>query len=406
MIKSIKLLSIVLTSSFFMTEAFASAASGGGQFQSCQDANHQIALKCSGNPAFAQAQGNRGFLNMFAQGKRPEAAGQQLEGAAGETKTGLLSMSKLRGECSQAASSCRTVCMNEYKAHVDHYNQLVAAQSPDAATFKTTKLDPKKVEAEQTVQLCNSEFEKTKASTGIAMAEMGNILQTALAGLIALKGTNSGGGDSLDPFQTASVDTDDICKQEPDYAKYMPSCNGGGEPIGGSRGAAVSTGVGGLAGDPGAGGDFLTASNDAGAKNPASDNDSGSGFGNFGSAGGIGSGVGGGSGSGSGEGQGNGSGLDSDIHKGFMSAGGAGGGAGFSGGGGSKGGAAPFNAFGASQGKAVPVALNNKLNKLKKAGIGDRKPASAGGANGPFQDNWGVINKAYKKNSSSMFHQK
>ena len=76
-----------------------------------------------------------------------------------------------------------------------------------------------------------------------------------------------------------------------------------------------------------------------------------------------------------------------------------GGGGGFGGGGGGSG------RFGSLQGvgddAAKKLALQQKLNKFAKSQL--RGPASSE-AGGPMDDLWSVINKAYKKNSGTMFH--
>ncbi len=94
---------------------------------------------------------------------------------------------------------------------------------------------------------------------------------------------------------------------------------------------------------------------------------------------------------------------DGDGYGRYMDAGGgggSGGGGGYSGGGGR--GLANFGNFSSEGDKlASQNALDRKLKKYSGEG-GTRSPASVGALNGPFQDNWEIVRKAYKSTSDSL----
>lgn len=366
--------------------ASAVAASQPEQFQSCAHADYLIRNRCMGNPDYINYQANSKRWSQLSQGAKTTGASKELEQGKGEIQTAQTKIAQILKTCMEAQRSCSQVCEREYTE--------AASKNPQ----QTEKMN----QANKTNEKCIKEAKEMNESTKVAQADLNSVLQTILAALEMLKGL---GGDGGADVATASLtDPEDPCDKYGDI--LVGEC--GSAPTTGSRSSAGLTGVGGT----GAGqlnSDGLVQSAAQGepggeSKKPSKGSGfnaaGGGGFGGFGSFGSAGAGN---SNAGAGEDKA----LNTDIHKGFMGAGAGGGGGGFSGGGGApRAKAAPFAKYGLGSGggDSQKAALQKKLSKYAKGS--KRGLASSGGTNGPFQDNWSVVKKAYKKNSTTMYHQK
>ena len=316
-------------------------------------------------------------------------------------------ISGIKARCQAAASSCKAKCddaMTDMQALI----QSSQTPNPDAqAALEGSRKNKRQ---------CRSTAGKFIAAQTATLAEIAMMIQAVtgvLTALSALKNDGSGGDD----FQTASVNDDDEEKNEceGEYADLLASCKdpsqiaakGTRAGLGGTGGASRSGGGSGvslLASDPGA------EKNIGGEKKDKGQAGAGGGFGGgiggFGGGAGVGS-AGAGSSSGSG-GQG-GEGFNTDIGSGFLSGGGGaggGGGGGFSGGGSRSGGSKGFGRGSSSVGLAAKAAFQSKLNKFAKSNSRSGRGLASDKlkANGPFEDNWEVLRKAYKSNSPTLFH--
>ncbi len=377
------------------------SAQRANELRGCENIERQQALYCSQNPhmrAAQEATGLRRFLGS------EQGAAQAVNGGLDNGRASRMSLAEVRAACEAATSRCEQECSDEGERHYQQGNDLARDPSAQAQAQEQYRLGD---EDGQRIQQCRDEQAKTQAAVASLDMQLGEIL----AGLAAL--AQALGLGERDGVGTAATNEDldeDEDKCDGEFADLLIECVGQSDPSGTRAGLASA----GLNGNPA--GQGITLNGDgsqAGTPGGTSGDDGGAGnnpFGGAGFGGAMGGGMplgAGGGGAGSGSGGTGDDGPNTDIHKGYMgSGGGGGGGGGFSGGGG--GGAAPrkFGNFqNGGNSNADKKALQRKLSKYAKA-AGGRAPASTGGTNGPFDNIWGVVNKAYKKNSSSMYHQR
>jgi hypothetical protein len=384
-------ITLILSPCFLMTSAFAAtgvdptgstpapAAQETKSFSSCSQADFWIQRNCTGSTSYAEYQAKSSQWKAFSAGGRDAGAKAQLVTAKTEISSALVSIEEMKRVCTEATNSCISVCGRQYEQAASNNN--------------TTAMN----QANTTANKCSEEQKKMIAKSDAAQMDLEQILKTVMAALQMLQGM---GGDG----SKAALTTDeDPCEGQ--YKDILVECNGQSDPKG-TRASLNGTGV---SSNNGTNADGLLQSASQGEAGGTSKGNnlkasgmgaSGSGMGGFG--GGMSNGMGSSGSASAGDGE---KGLDTDIQKGFMSA--DGGGSGGGGGGSSGSPASPFGKFGlASAGEAVTKssALQKKLSDLvssEKRGL-----ASSGDTNGPFQDNWDVIKKAYKNNTQSMFHQK
>ena len=363
--------------------------------QSCQEAAQGIQAYCSDNPRMTSAE------SLLVQQRALEADSGLDAAYAGQAQafTAQADTQTVQAMCAEANGSCQDLCEADYNKH-----QGLAQSAYSAGNTATGNQESSNARAMQNMgRQCAEEEARTQAMASDTLAQIAQVLQ-GLAGIIAALGGDPGSN----PTSVAELD-DDEDEECTGYDQYSIDCQEAPTDPGGTRDGGLTTA--GLNGDPNAGSgmflDGMGGTVDGDGKSSGSDKDNP--FGGAGFGGGMGGFGSNGSGSGGGtaaNGAGTGEGLDTDIHKGYMGGGGSGGG-GSGGGGGGRAGKSPYAPFAASGGKDVgKAALQKKLDKIANAGDGKRSIASQGGANGPFEDNWAVVTKAYKKNTSSMFHQK
>jgi hypothetical protein len=363
------------------------AQSAPQHISSCQAGQTYIQSYCSQNPAMVNAQNAAGNANIPSQSQR--GAGEAVANSQAVANQGLRATGAVRRACRAANSACSEHCSREAQEHVDRANA-----SSDPATQQAEMQ-----QHDQKVQIrnqCHQEFAAVESQAQGLQANLAEILQ-ALAQIAQALGMGEG-NDSMELAN--NEEEEDKCEGE--FAHLLIECRGQSDPKGtraGLSGMASLTQPGGGSGtifdgsqqgEPG-GEDKGRGNGGAAGNSPFT----GAGFGGGGGFGGTNPGTSNGSGE-------SGEGLDTDIHKGFLSGGGGGGGG--SGGGARRGGG--FRAtppLGAAANGVDKAELQKKLNKF--SGAAKRSPASVGGTNGPFESNWVIIKKAYKKNSSSMFHQ-
>jgi hypothetical protein len=360
------------------------------QVNQCQQFNQVIQSFCVDSPLLSQAQASTGVISNqidLTDAGQTGPAEPQLQRGLNEGIANRTAVQQAQQICQEAANKCNNTCQQE----------MIQARS-------TTPPQEQLAEQHNQVnQMCRQQYEQMQQTSQMALADIAALIASIAQLMQAL-----GIGGSDDPgLAEVKEKSDDPCEGQ--FADMLIECTGQSGPDSARAGLSGATGVGtntggvndGLyniseQGEPG--GDRSGANNNRGGGGPGM---MGAGFGGGGM---MGAGLGG-AGSGS-DGSGSGSGLDSDIHRGFM---GGGGGGGSSGGGGAMGRAAPalnpFGKSGLSGDELAKAQLESKINKLAK-GQGARAPASTDGKNGPFQDNWSVVTQAYKKNSSTMFHQK
>ena len=379
----------------FHTQALANA--GGGleqqleQMQRCDEFQGEgINQFCMGNPALKAALANQASCTQLKANAGTATGAKNLQTCGFQMRS---SLNEQKNICKNAQSKCAQSCHND---HVAASNRLKTGDMTAEAEMQRHQ---------QTSDQCAQAYQTTEGS--VKQFDLANIAPLLLvaAQILSALGLGRGGpdGDIPDPVETAENEEDDKCKGE--YAELLVECRGAPDNPSGTRASLGGTGS--LIGKPSLGLNVpgANAAGEPGGEDKGRGSGSGAG-GGFNAAGLGGPGFGGGTGGGSsdgGSGEG-GSGLDTDIHKGsyggFGSGGGGGSGGGSRGGYGGFKGAKPFQAASLGGKKA----LNRKLDKFKDSQ--KRGLASQGGANGPFDSNWKVVNKAYKKNSSSLFHKK
>lgn len=359
------------------------------QPQSCVDSNQAVIDRCTHTQELSTAYQNSSWFNRRQQGE--EAAGTT--GTTAQTiRMGRTTRAALRqavAECQNAGTVCDRMCSSEI-------NAARTTTPPNTAHMEL---------ATTTRNECTQRVEQIIAEVQPRMMELDRIIELALRAWEILRGLKGDGSDS-DGFATSS-NNEDLCNSEYNANGTLVGCQ---DAINGSRatGGLTGTSLGGLNGNVGSVGATSEMGEPGGTNSGNTSPNSGTfnpnGFGGFASFGTSGSGVGT-SGAGT---AGGAQGLDTDIHKGFMSADGGGAGGGdFSGGGSApapRPGAFSQSSLGGASGAAQKAALQRQLSRY--ANKEKRGLASTGDTNGPFQDNWTVINKAYKKNSNTMYHQK
>ncbi len=358
-----------------------------GELNSCAQFNNPISLFCTKNYLMAEAQQKSGFLqNLF---QRNEAGGsantsEDLNRVGAVGNEAKVTNQQVQQVCQEAAQKCLKQCDADARA--------IAQDPSQQQRFQ---------QYAQISQKCQQEQKATMQRTGIALSEIATVL-SSLAKVMKALGVGENKDVGLADLNQAS---DDPCEGQ--FADMLIECTGQSGPSStraGLNGSALTGGLGGSAdglfqsasqGEPGG---------DRDKGNKASTSGAGGGFAGAG-MGMMGSGLGGiDSGSGGSSEQASGD-INPEAQQGFM---GTGGGAGGGGGGSSGSRSAPFTGFAkgnlSAEGQERAM-IERKLNKLTSDSSA-RAPASADGTNGPFQDNWTVINKAYKKNAGSLFHQK
>ncbi len=359
----------------------------------CEKMQHKIQTFCTTNPTLANAQLSQQMHTLASQKKDAGAGTNVLSSLQGTRETRQIN--KMIGKlCEAAAQRCDNLC-------VIHYNEQVPALSDQSPANDTEALKNQQV-ANSVRQTCSQEKQKYAAAEKAFDID----LQGVMAALTALKDL-LGLGDDSKPTEVSLDDDENEDECDGEYADLLIQCR---EPSGPKDTRADLVGGAGLTpsdtdgnlnslfdqpggGEPGGSSKGKNKSN-------SPFGSAGAGAGGFGMAG-FGAGAGAGAG-GSGDSE---KGLDTDIQKGYMGVGGSSGGGG--GGGSSRSayrgsGQKAFGSAGLGAGMNK-ASLQKKLNKY--AGRQGRAPASTGKANGPFDDNWKVVNKAYKKNSNTMFHQ-
>jgi hypothetical protein len=363
-------------------------ASGASQISSCDSAQGEIRNFCSGNPDLLMAQRDQGLTSNFDTGT---AEGAREGIRRGESS--IQSLNQIRQACSAAAQQCMSVCRDEInQQHVPNMRTAQSVPDPARAQQEQQEIDRKN----EIARSCKAQEDEMNAKAGSMQADLASVIQ-ALAQL--LQSLGAGGGEevaetdidyeSCDPEKNPMADSMINCQGQSDPKGTrggltgIASLQGGGDPLNGLPQVAESGEPGGTPRDNGG--------NGAGAGSGFGAAGFGGGFGNNGAAGAV-------EAASAGEEGGRGDGFGG-FHGVSGSGGGGGGGGGFPRSGGYKGGSS-------SGGNNVNAAgLQRKLDKYAAKSRSARSPASAGGANGPFQDNWEVIKRAYKKNSSTMFHQ-
>ncbi len=391
--KSLKLILTITGGLLFTLSAWGNTANpynaetAPQHIQQCDSAPNNMQYFCSRNTDLELAQQQQGLAGMFNSGD--QGAGQRARDAETNAQYSRASLSRVREDCRAAFDQCNQVC-------TDEANQLrqQAASAPDPGT--ANELNQQANQKLDTRGQCQQEQQTLETQAAAMDANLADIL-AAVAAILQQLGIGQGDGSAS---LAAETEDEDECNGE--YAHLLIECN---EQSGPSGTRAGLSGVAALNGRTSSGaGDLFDGAQSGEPGGEASDSDSGSGgsspFSASGLAGGTGfSGSSGGSAGGDGSGKED---LDTNINQGYMGAG-----SGFSGGGGgggSRGSGGRYNPAGLIGDKGLNKAeLQKKLNKYSKDS--SRSPASLGGANGPFDDNWAIINKAYKKNSSSMFHQ-
>ncbi len=366
------------------------------QLNGCENIQRQQPYYCSQNPQMRAAQQATGLSNLV---RNDNGGGESIRQGQSQANSSRMSLAQIRAACEEATSRCEQQCVDEANQHIEAGNRYNSSTPPQ--TQQAQDEYNKANEDNERMNQCRQEHATTQQAVAGLDAQLGDIL-AGLAALAQALGLGEGGVD------TASLDEDeeeDKCEGE--FAHLLIECEGQSDPSGTRAGLAGA----GLTGNTTGQGITLngtgseestgdTSGNGSGSGNPFASSGFGGSMGGLGSFGG-GVGSSGSSGSGSGE-----DGPNTDIHKGFM--GSSSGGGGFSGGGGGSA-AAPRPSFSqfsnGGNGSSDKAALQRKLNKYADVS-GSRAPASVGGANGPFENIWGVVNKAYKKNSSSMYHQR
>lgn len=353
----------------------------------CEEFENTISMFCSQNNMLLEAQQSSGRIaNKTAtmqNNQRTDIEGDAKR-ALGEGKMTQGAIKDAAGVCQQAASRCGEICRQE---------ALQYAQNP--------KTQEKAQKMEQINQRCQQEGQATQQKAEAAQTDLSGILE----GIAALLQALGLGEDDDEPELAELDDSDDPCEGQ--YADVLIECTGQSGPTA-SR-AGLNGAVGTMADSRGNLNDGLFQSSEQGEPGGPRGSGGGNNNGGFGGAsmgGGMG-GLPGGLGAGGTDGNGgSGSDLDSDIHRGYMGGGGGsgGGGGGFSSGGGSSGGSGGFGKSSLGSDK-LASGLGKKLKKITRGGA-NRAPASKDGKNGPFDDNWSVVNKAYKNNAKSMYHHK
>ena len=365
----------------------------------CRQLAGRIQTSCTQNPSYEAAMQNRGLWQQITRtSESGESAddpglGATTTGAIAEGKAEQASLEDVLTQCREAKDECVKTCQSEIDAHNTNASNLVKAKQDPSPEEKLAK------DAKERGDSCVKEYSATEAKKQSMSANIGQALQ-ALAAIAQMLGLGQGDDGSTEPIETAEAG--DECEGE--YAHLLIECKGQSDPKG-SR--ASLTGLAGLNGKTSGGlGNLFDGADTGEPGGEGKDSDgSGGGSGAFGAgiAGGVGAGGAGAGSTGAG-GAGSEEGLDTDIHKGFMGAGSFGGSGGGGSGGGYRGGASRVGGIGGlSNGGLNKAALQRKLKKA--ASDSSRKPASQGGANGPFEDNWAVVKKAYKKNSSTLHHE-
>ena len=356
------------------------------QAQACLNATKQISTFCTQNKQLIEADAETmAFAQAIASSNSIGTAEQVLviKQRGNSTKTAIIDAKKA---CEQANKQCQKICETEKR----NYMQTCEFDMTGTCTQDLNQ------RYEGYKQQCTKEYTSAQNKMNFSLGEIGKLL-AGVGALLSALGVNKDDGDvNLDDIE------DDECKG-PDADKIV-RCGRISEPIQGRAG--TTRGPGGLSG-PGGGLDGLFTVSSQG-EEPGGERGDGDGSRSAtGNNAGGGSGWGGGpSGDGlasaNGESENGGSSEDDSEGEQYMGTGGGGGGGsgGYSGGG--RGGLGNFGNFSSNGDKlASQSELDKNLKKYSNANA--RGPASVGGAvNGPFQDNWEVIKKAYKKNSNTL----
>lgn len=357
----------------------------------CQRASQVIRSYCNGNPDLALAQQRTNWMGMQ---KSKLGVGDAAQNADTVGKQTLVSISQIQAACSAATDRCLQLCRREQLDHTNKANQYLAMQPPQ--TQSAQQESNQSQSKQQLAQTCQKEQQTLAAKASSMKMNIGEVL-AAVASIMQSLGIGKGSG------KLSGLDKMDDCEGE--NAKLLIKCNPDKTPSASRAGLNGVTNLSGktsnsanpfdgsISGEPGGTSDGSSNSSNS---NPFNSAGYGGGFGS--------SGFGNNSAATTTASKKSGSDLDTNVNNGYMGTGGF-----SSGGGGGSGSSGGFKAGSysslspLSKPEMSKAALQKKLSKY--AGSSSRMPASNGGTNGPFEDNWSVINKAYKKNSGSMFHQ-
>ena len=379
---------LFLTIFAFIIEPMALMPKAQASAAQCRQGPQNTKKNCSDNAKLQQGMKNK---DLGEKGQENKDVLEGSEQALNFMKLGQGFIQGAKAECTQAGEECMSACDQE----IGRKRSMVPQQDTSSE--------------EQAKQACKQEKEASEKKSEGSLKEIMALIQ-ALMGLIAsLKSKEEDKQDT----ETASAEEEDVCKT-PEGA-FLIDCQceesektDGKCPIkrkntasrlGGSTGIQAGLASANSLDPKPAAAEFESKLQEGGGVGAASVN---SGLG--GSPGGFGSGstpsLAGGGGVDADKS------VNADIHKGYHGGGGGGGGFGsFGGGGGAKssssGGYGSYGSDSSNKASAKKV-----LNKKLKSITASRRPASFNGGRtgGPFGDSFFTIQKAYKKQKSSMYH--
>ena len=366
---------------------------------------------CSKDPRLKEALIRSGELARMEKGKVISVS----EDAKRHQETGLLTereLKKIKNVCEQAKLHCDRQCVIEE----ERYRSMANSAIPNFEVANYYLLQAQGMREANTT--CNQAYEKANEKIRTSLGEVASFL-AAIASILQALGHNGSDPSDADRGDGNGNDKNDPCKSlGADKDKDVSGlCNKKTNSPATRRRSTASvrpSNAGSITGGTGPGGLINLEDDKPRPGGPRRDNDGGANLASLGGnmgvgPGGLGSGLGSGlgfdsEGSAGGEGSSDG---DSDSHGKYMPSGGGGSG-GSSGGGGGRRGSGSFGSFATGTkdplaAKNAKLALNNKLEKLKR---NSRNPASLSGRGNSFLDNWEVVSRAYRKNSKNLFHQK
>lgn len=355
------------------------------KLKTCADYNANITHFCSNNSTLAQAQvesGQVAAMNQSMQNGGHTNNEQLVNTSIGQTQMTQQAYREILKTCKQANTRCGQICDNEY-------SQAASQNPPDVGTMNNSKAGKDR---------CDQELDRLESQVKTAQMSLNEVLQS----LMMLKSLLGMGGDASSASLAGDDDEDDKCKGE--FADILLECTGQSDPNG-TRAGLGGSGLAGLNGNPNSNGLFNTSGQgEPGGEskgNPSNSGGAGSG-GGMGAFGSAGMGMGTGSGSTAAT-EAGGEALNAEINRGFMATGGGG-----SGGGGGGYAAAASRPMGpgvilGGDAAAQKAALNQKLSKAAQGSAA--RGLASDGTNGPLQDIWSVVNKSYRKNSQTLYHQ-
>lgn len=356
----------MIPENFFESQRYAHAGA-----PSCQQMASEIVNFCSGNEKLAEAKAETLKIAAFLKNSRGAAErGQGLQ-TAGHTSQAKIT--EAQQMCKDANRQCHNSCDQEI----------------EMCNFGPCQLENLYASKKQ----CTREYQTANSMFDASLGEIGNLL-AGLANFLSALGVFD-----KDPPKMEGSGDDEDCKGP--HAATLLKCTERSNPIGGRAGgiSGPGSGNGGISGGGplfevatqekpgGQGGDNSRSSTVGGNRGP-------NGFGGFGGT--AENGLASGNEAGTG-----GSSEDEDDYGRYMGTGSSSGGTGSAGG---LRGLASFGKFSAGNGDTL-ASKSDLDKKLKKySNTNTRSPASIGAVNGPFQDNWEVVRKAYKRNSGSLLH--